>query len=247
MRDISKKLGKDVSPEIEGEDTEADKNGIEALAAPLIQILFNSHGPWHRAARGAARRESMGRVVWSGWLRVRRLTASSSTSGTTVRGDAQRVPDKAVVRGVIPGDKAQTLSDADAVQLTFLPGFSTEQLSDLSSRGVGMDVLRNAVKRINGQGPWSPPGWQRHGDSPVTAAVHDRDQIDSAWRPFDEPMDLSLKKHAALEGGGDCRRCGSVAELAQESPASCRKSSKVPTLECLGPSGPVGHASQAPR
>jgi two-component system chemotaxis sensor kinase CheA len=151
VRDLSRRLGKEVNLVIEGEDTEADKNVIEPLADPLIHILRNSldHGIELPGLRLAAGKPAAGTIRITARQESDRVIIEIADDGAGV--DPARVRNKAVERGLIPADRAATLSDADAVQLVFLPGFSTvDAISDLSGRGVGMDVVRNAVERING-------------------------------------------------------------------------------------------------
>ncbi|GHC90643.1 chemotaxis protein CheA [Novosphingobium pokkalii] len=151
VRDIARKQDKLVRLEIEGESTEADKNIIEALAEPLTHILRNSldHGietPAQRLAHGKAETATI------------RLVAFQEGDSVVIdviddgRGiDPEQLRIKAVERGLIDAERAAQLADAQAVQLVFLPGFSTaETISDLSGRGVGMDAVRAAVERFGG-------------------------------------------------------------------------------------------------
>jgi two-component system, chemotaxis family, sensor kinase CheA len=197
VRDISRKLGKDVSLEVEGEETEADKNVIEALADPLIHILRNSldHGIEMPEARRKVGKPAQGVIKVAARQESDRVIIEITDDGAGV--DPQRVRDKAVERGLIPADKAQTLSDVDAVQLIFLPGFSTaDQISDLSGRGVGMDVVRNAVERINGHVQLSSQfgkGTVIRLSLPLSMAVTNVMVIESAGRRFGVPMDLIVE------------------------------------------------------
>ena len=193
VRDISKKLGKEVQLVVEGEDTEADKNVIEALADPLIHILRNSldHGIELPQVRVQAGKPSCGTIRVRARQESDRVLIEISDDGAGVH--AQRVRDKAVERGLIPAEKAQSLSDAEAAQLVFLPGFSTaEKISDLSGRGVGMDVVRSAVERINGQVELSSvqgQGTLIRLSLPLSMAVTNVMIIEAAGRRFGVPMD----------------------------------------------------------
>jgi len=197
VRDISKKLGKEVSLEIEGEDTEADKNVIESLADPLIHILRNSldHGIELPAVRLAAGKPAQGTLRVSARQEADRVLLDISDDGAGV--DTDRVRAKAVERGLIPADRADSLSDHEAVQLVFLPGFSTaDTISDLSGRGVGMDVVRNAVERINGTVELSSTRGQ--GTTirlalPLSMAVTNVMMIETGGRRFGVPMDLIVE------------------------------------------------------
>ena len=197
VRDISKKLGKEVNLVVEGEDTEADKNVIEPLADPLIHIIRNSldHGIEMPDVRRAAGKAAAGVIRIKARQESDRVLIEISDDGAGI--NAQRVRDKAVERGLIPADRAVTLSDDEAVQLVFLPGFSTaESISDLSGRGVGMDVVRTAVERINGAvSLTSRPG---QGTTitlslPLSMAVTNVMVVESAGRRLGVPMDLIVE------------------------------------------------------
>jgi two-component system, chemotaxis family, sensor kinase CheA len=197
VRDISKKLGKDVQLVIEGEDTEADKNVIESLADPLIHILRNSldHGLELPDVRVAAGKPAKGTLRVAARQEGDRVILDISDDGAGV--DTARVRTKAVERGLIPADRADQLSEHEAVQLVFLPGFSTaEKISDLSGRGVGMDVVRSAVERINGSVELSSvrgQGTTIRLALPLSMAVTNVMMIDSAGRRFGVPMDLIVE------------------------------------------------------
>jgi len=197
VRDISKKLGKDVQLVVEGEDTEADKNVIEALADPLIHILRNSldHGIELPEVRRAAGKPEQGTIKVVAHQESDRVFIEISDDGAGV--NPTRVRDKAVERGLIPADKAATLSDAEAVQLIFLPGFSTaESISDLSGRGVGMDVVRTAVERINGHVDLQSTqgkGTRIRLSLPLSMAVTNVMIIEAGNRRFGVPMDLIVE------------------------------------------------------
>jgi two-component system chemotaxis sensor kinase CheA len=203
VRDISKKLGKEVQLIIEGEETEADKNVIEALADPLIHILRNSldHGLGTPEVRLALGKTAQGTIRIVARQEADRVLIEISDDGAGVNPD--RVRAKAVERGLIPADRAGTLSDDDAVQLIFLPGFSTaDTISDLSGRGVGMDVVRTAVEKVNGTVELSSRkglGTTIRLSLPLSMAVTNVMVIESAGRRFGVPMDLineTVRVHA---------------------------------------------------
>lgn len=197
VRDISRKLGKDVNLVIEGEDTEADKNVIESLADPLIHIIRNSldHGIELPEARQKAGKPAQGTIRVAARQESDRVIIEIDDDGAGV--DPERVRRKAIERGLIPEDKAQTLSDTDAVQLIFLPGFSTaDAISDLSGRGVGMDVVRTAVERINGHVQLSSQfgqGTRLRLSLPLSMAVTNVMIIEAGGRHFGVPMDLIVE------------------------------------------------------
>ena len=203
VRDTSRKLGKDVNLVIEGEETEADKNVIESLADPLIHIIRNSldHGIELPEVRQKAGKPAQGTIRVAARQESDRVIIEIDDDGAGV--DPNRVRRKAIERGLIPEDKAQTLSDTDAVQLVFLPGFSTaDAISDLSGRGVGMDVVRTAVERINGHVQLSSEfgrGTRLRLSLPLSMAVTNVMIIEAAGRRFGVPMDLiveTVRMHA---------------------------------------------------
>lgn len=197
VRDISKKLGKEVQLVVEGEDTEADKNVIESLADPLIHILRNSldHGIELPAARLAAGKPAQGTLRVAARQEGDRVLLDISDDGAGI--DTARVRAKAVERGLIPADRADTLSEHEAAQLVFLPGFSTaDTISDLSGRGVGMDVVRSAVERINGSVTLSSErgrGTTIRLALPLSMAVTNVMMIEVGGRRFGVPMDLIVE------------------------------------------------------
>jgi two-component system chemotaxis sensor kinase CheA len=197
VRDISKKLGKEVHLVIEGEDTEADKNVIEPLADPLIHVLRNSldHGIELPELRLAAGKPAAGTIRIRARQESDRVVIEISDDGAGV--NPARVRAKAVERGLIAADRAALLSDAEAVQLVFLPGFSTaDTISDLSGRGVGMDVVRTAIERIHGAVALSSvfgQGTSLRLSLPLSMAVTHVMVIESAGRRLGVPMDLIVE------------------------------------------------------
>ncbi|GJE27661.1 chemotaxis protein CheA [Methylobacterium organophilum] len=151
VRDISRKLGKEVALVIQGEDTEADKTVLESLADPLIHMVRNSldHGIESPEARRASGKPAQGTL---------RLTARQENDNVIIevsddgRGiDPQAVREKALRSGLISAEQAAQMSPEEAINLVFAAGFSTkEEVSDLSGRGVGMDVVRSAVRKAGG-------------------------------------------------------------------------------------------------
>jgi len=151
VRDISRKLGKEVNLVLEGEETEADKNIIESLGDPLIHIVRNSldHG-----FESPDVRRTTGKPV-AGTLTIR-ASQESDRVVIEIRDDGKGIDPliikrKAYEKGLIDEAMLERISDQDAVNLVFASGFSTvEVISDLSGRGVGMDVVRTAVEKVNG-------------------------------------------------------------------------------------------------
>jgi len=151
VRDLARSLHKDINLVLEGEDTDLDKNLVEALADPLVHLVRNSvdHGiemPDVRAANGKSR---------TGLVKLAAQQAGDHILLTIQDDGAGMDPEKlkaiAIKRGVLDPDAAGRMSDTEAFNLIFAPGFSTkEQISDISGRGVGMDVVKTKINQLNG-------------------------------------------------------------------------------------------------
>jgi two-component system, chemotaxis family, sensor kinase CheA len=151
VRDISRKLGKDVNLVLEGEETEADKNIIESLGDPLVHIVRNSldHGFEHPDVRRAAGKPTVGTLNIRANQESDRVVIEIHDDGKGI--DPLAIKRKAYEKGLIDEAVLERISDQDAVNLIFASGFSTaDVISDLSGRGVGMDVVRTAVEKVNG-------------------------------------------------------------------------------------------------
>jgi len=152
VRDTSRQLGKDVRLEVVGEEVEIDKTVVDALSAPLTHLLRNSldHGieyPAEREALGKPR-EAQIRVAAIHLGDKVRIEVSDDGHGI----DGQKVAAKAVEKGLITAEQAARLSEQDAVELIFRPGFSTnDRVTDISGRGVGMDVVRETTRALRGR------------------------------------------------------------------------------------------------
>jgi two-component system chemotaxis sensor kinase CheA len=151
VRDTSRKLGKEVTLVLEGDDTEADKNIIESLGDPLVHIVRNSldHGFEQPAVRRAAGKPAVGTLTISASQEADRVVIEISDDGKGI--DPEVVKLKAYEKGLIDESALERLSDQEAVNLVFASGFSTaDVVSDLSGRGVGMDAVRTAIEKVNG-------------------------------------------------------------------------------------------------
>ena len=151
VRDVSKELGKDINLTIEGEETELDRTVIDEIGDPIMHLLRNSldHGvesPDDREAKGKPRTGEVGLIARHEGNNV---VIMITDDGAGI--DADKIRRKAVEKGMISQDEADRLDDAEAVRLIFLPGFSTaEQITDISGRGVGMDVVRSKIEALSG-------------------------------------------------------------------------------------------------
>jgi two-component system, chemotaxis family, sensor kinase CheA len=151
VRDLSNKLGKEVRLVFEGEETEADKNIIEALADPLIHIVRNSldHGLETPEVRLAAGKAAVGTLTIRAAQEADRVVIEIRDDGKGI--DPALIKRKAYEKGVIDEATLERISDREAINLVFAAGFSTaDTVSDLSGRGVGMDVVRSGVERVGG-------------------------------------------------------------------------------------------------
>ena len=151
VRDVSKELGKEINLTIEGEETELDRTVIDEIGDPIMHLLRNSldHGvesPDAREAKGKSRTGEVGLIARHEGNNV---VIMITDDGAGI--DANKIRRKAVEKGMVTQSEADSLDDADAVRLIFLPGFSTaEQITDISGRGVGMDVVRSKIEALSG-------------------------------------------------------------------------------------------------
>jgi len=149
VRDISKQLGKEVELVVTGGDAELDKSMVDAIADPLMHLVRNSmdHGLEAPAEREAAGKGATGRLSLNAFHEAGSIVIEVSDDG---RGLArERILNKAIERELI--QEGQVLSDHEVWQLIFLPGFSTaEAVTDLSGRGVGMDVVKRSIESLRG-------------------------------------------------------------------------------------------------
>jgi two-component system chemotaxis sensor kinase CheA len=159
VRDMSKKLGKKIQLEIIGEDTELDKSVIEELLDPLMHCVRNSldHGVENPDVRAKAGKNEEGRILLSAKNEGNLIVIEITDDGAGI--DVSTVREKAISRGVI--HQSKNLSDLEAYNLIFEPGFSTAKtVTDISGRGVGLDVVRKQIEKLNGTVTvWSEKGF----------------------------------------------------------------------------------------
>lgn len=197
IRDISRKLGKEVNLVLEGEDTEADKNIIESLADPLIHIVRNSldHGLELPEVRRAAGKPTAGQLLIRATQEAGRVIIDIIDDGKGI--DPEVIKRKAYGKGLIDEADLERMTDQEAINLVFAAGFSTvDVVSDLSGRGVGMDVVRSAVERVNGiVSLESTPGQgtRLRLSLPLSMAVTNVMIIESNQQIFGIPMDMVVE------------------------------------------------------
>ncbi|MFN3708995.1 MAG: chemotaxis protein CheA [Alishewanella aestuarii] len=151
VRDLARSLKKDIDLVLEGEETDLDKNLVEALADPLVHLVRNSvdHGIELPDVRQAAGKPRTGVVKLAAQQAGDHILLTIQDDGAGM--DPEKLKNLAIKRGVIDADTAARMSDTDAFNLIFAPGFSTkEQISDISGRGVGMDVVKTKITQLNG-------------------------------------------------------------------------------------------------
>ncbi|MCM8565538.1 chemotaxis protein CheA [Thauera linaloolentis] len=150
-RDLARNLGKDVELVLVGEETEIDKTMIEDLSDPIIHLIRNAvdHGVEDRAGRIAAGKPEKSIVRLEARQEGDHIVILVADDGRGM--DAERLRNKALAKGLITDEEASTMDERQSYNLIFLPGFSmAEQVSDVSGRGVGMDVVRTNIQKLNG-------------------------------------------------------------------------------------------------
>lgn len=151
IRDIARSLQKQVELEIHGQETEIDKNMVELIGDPLVHLVRNSldHGVELPAERERAHKPRQGKIRLEAKQEGDHILISISDDGAGI--DQERVLRKAIDRGLVSAERAAALSKREILDFVFLPGFSTvENPTNLSGRGVGMDVVRSNLKKMNG-------------------------------------------------------------------------------------------------
>jgi len=151
VRTMSRDLGKEVSLQIHGEETELDRSLVDEIGDPLIHLIRNAldHGVESPAERSNAGKSREGLVVLAARHEGNQIVISISDDGRGI--DPDKLAKKALAKGIISDEQLAIMGEQDILELIFLPGFSTkEQATDLSGRGVGMDVVRTNIKRLNG-------------------------------------------------------------------------------------------------
>ena len=151
VRDLARTLKKEITLELEGEDTDLDKNLVEALADPLVHLVRNSvdHGIEMPADRIAAGKPSLGTVKLTASQEGDHILLSIIDDGKGM--DPDKLKEIAISRGVLDADAAARMTDEEAFNLIFAPGFSTKtEISEVSGRGVGMDVVKTKINQLNG-------------------------------------------------------------------------------------------------
>ncbi|HFH2796914.1 chemotaxis protein CheA [Pseudomonas aeruginosa] len=151
VRDLARNMKKEINLELVGEETDLDKNLVEALADPLVHLVRNAvdHGIESPEEREAAGKPRVGQVVLSAEQEGDHILLMITDDGKGM--DAEVLRNKAVEKGLLERDAADRLTDLECYNLIFAPGFSTKtEISDVSGRGVGMDMVKTKISQLNG-------------------------------------------------------------------------------------------------
>lgn len=197
VRDISRKLGKKINLVIEGEETQADKTVIEVMSDPMIHMVRNSldHGLEPPAERLAAGKPEVGTIKLKALQEGDSVIIEIQDDGRGI--NPTRVKQKALEKGIITNEQADSMSDQEAIYLIFQPSFSTnDKVTDLSGRGVGMDVVRSTIERIGGTlrvHSELGKGTIVRLSLPLSMAVSHVMEIELAQQVFGVPMDMVVE------------------------------------------------------
>ena len=249
VRDLATACGKQIQIVMEGKETELDKSLLEAIKDPLTHIVRNSvdHGlemPEERTAKG---KKAEGRLLLRAYHEGGTVIIEISDDGAGI--DKARVKDKALAQGLINAQQAARMSDRELLGLVFLPGLSTAQkVTNISGRGVGMDVVKTNIERVNGSVELeSAPqkGTTVKIKIPLTLAIVPALIVQSGGRRFAIPQ-VSLVELVRLESG---RAQGGI-ELVHGAPVYRLRGRLLPLVYLdrelgLVPPGAVSHLDEA--
>lgn len=151
VRDLSTEKGKKVKLIIKGEDTELDKGVVDVIGDPLLHIIRNSidHGIETPEERRISGKPEEGMLSLKAFHQGNQMVIEIEDDGRGI--DIDKIKEKAIEKGIISSDDAKKIGDKEAINLIFLSGFSTsETVTELSGRGIGMDIVKNAIERLRG-------------------------------------------------------------------------------------------------
>lgn len=227
VRDVALSLGKQIRLEMDGAETELDRTIIEAIKDPLVHLVRNAcdHGVEPPEVRQHAGKPAQGKLTLRAYHEGGQVNIEIGDDGAGV--DVTRVKQKAIEKGLLRAEQAQKLSDREALNLIFEPGFSTAQtVTNVSGRGVGMDVVRSNIEKIGGVvDVFSRPG---EGTTvklkiPLTLAIIPGLVINSGGERFVIPQ-VSLLELIRLEGDTSDKRI----EYVHGTPVYRRRGSLLP-------------------
>jgi two-component system, chemotaxis family, sensor kinase CheA len=151
VRDTAQRCNKQVTLQVTGQDTDLDKSLLDAIAEPLTHIVRNavSHGIESPAEREAAGKPATGTITLDAYHQANQLIVEVSDDGRGV--DVEKVKAKGIRNGVVGHDEAARMTEPEILELIFRPGFSTaDEITEISGRGVGLDVVRSVLHRLKG-------------------------------------------------------------------------------------------------
>jgi len=204
VRDLALDCGKQVRVEMQGKETELDKTLIEAIKDPLTHLVRNSvdHGIERPEVRRAAGKDAEGRLSLRAFHEGGQVNIEIEDDGAGL--DQDRIRNKAVQKGLVTAEQADRMSDREIVNLVFLPGFSTaEKVTNVSGRGVGMDVVKTHIEKIGGTVELqSRPGQgvMVRMKIPLTLAIIPALIVTSAGERYAVPQ-VSLRELVRVESG----------------------------------------------
>ena len=193
VRDLSRKSGKDVELIMEGEETELDKSVVEVIGDPLVHLMRNpmDHGIELEEIRVAAGKPAKGKVFLRAYHRGNSVAIEVEDDGKGIDPEVMRAV--AVKKGIMSAEEAKALDDREAIELIFAPGFSgAEKVTDISGRGVGMDVVRTNIKNLKGSVSISTEvgkGTRFTLSLPLTLAIIDALMINLSGELYAIPLD----------------------------------------------------------
>jgi len=211
VRDLARSLNKEIHLELQGEETDLDKNLVEALADPLVHLVRNSvdHGIELPDIRAQAGKPRQGKVILSAQQEGDHIILSIIDDGAGM--DPEVLRNNAIKKGLMDTEAANRLDDKGCFDLIFMPGLSTkEKISDVSGRGVGMDVVKTKITQLNGLieiNSTMGKGTELRIKVPLTLAILPTLMIQLGPRKFalplsivDEIFELSSKKISVVDG-----------------------------------------------
>jgi two-component system chemotaxis sensor kinase CheA len=211
VRDLSGKLAKQVELKLVGQDTELDRTVVDAIGDPLVHLVRNAldHGLEPVGERVAAGKPATGVLEISAKHMGGNVVISVSDDGRGI--DPEKVAAKAVQRGLITPEQAESIDQARAAELLFMPGFSTaETTSDISGRGVGMDAVRTTIRELGGDVGFISEmgkGTTAQIRLPLTLAIMSALLVEIDGDPFAVPLErvertIRLEDHAVRSAAG---------------------------------------------
>lgn len=193
VRDLSRKSGKEVDLVLEGEETELDKSVVEVIGDPLVHLIRNAvdHGIEPESERIAQGKSTKGKVTLRAYHKGNSVAIEIEDDGKGL--DPDKLREVAIKKGILSAEEAKLLDDREAMELIFAPGFSSaEKITDISGRGVGMDVVRTNIKNLKGSiSIFSEigKGTRFTLSLPLTLAIIDALMVNVAGEVFAIPLD----------------------------------------------------------